>query len=330
MFFRFFHFSREGLASCSLLLLLAACFSAGPVAAQSDAGFPNKTVRLIVTFPPGGSADLVGRAVAKGLQDIWGQAVVVENRPGASGLIGAEIVARAAPDGTTLFMGTQGPIVVMPFLRDKMPYDALTDLTPIAMTGATPNVLVVGSQSPYKTFKDFIAAAKARPGALDYASSGRGDSHHMAMEHMMKVTGVKLNDIPYKGGAPAVLAVLSGEVQATWIAVSTALPHIRSGKLIGLAVSTLERRPQIPDIPTVAEQGFPGYDYSFWSGVVGPGKMSAALVKKIETDVKAVVTSASYLEQMEKLGNRPRFEPADQFSKIIREESARNKATLSP
>ncbi len=241
MLFRSFHFSREGLASSGLLLLLAACFSAAPAAAQSAAGFPNKLVRLIVAFPPGGNGELVGRTLAKGLQGIWGQTVIVETRPGADGIIAAEIVVRAPPDGTTLLLTAAGPINIAPFLHEKMSYNPLVDLTPIAMMGANPLILVVNGQSPHKTFKELMAAAKARPGALDYASGGRGGAHHMMMESMMKATGTKFNEIPYKGGGPAMLAVLAGEVQAAWVAVSTALPHIKSGKLLGLALSTQER-----------------------------------------------------------------------------------------
>ena len=175
-----------------------------------------------------------------------------------------------------------------------------------------------------------IAAAKAKPGALDYASSGKGESHHMMMEYMMKATGTRFNEIPYKGGAPALLAVTSGEVQAAWLAVSTALPFIRSGQLLGLAVSTQERVSQVPEIPSVAEQGFPGFDFSFWMGVMGPAKMPAALTKKIETDVLTVVNSPAYREVIGKMGSLPKYESFEQFSRTVRETYARNKATLTP
>lgn len=312
------------------LLLLAGCLSSGAAMAQGDASFPGKQVKVIVTFPPGGAGDLIGRAIAKGLQGVWNQTVIVENQAGASGSIGAEQTVRAAPDGTTLFLASPGVLTVLPFMREKLPYDPLVDLAPIAMTVVIPNILVVGAQSQHKTFKDLVAAAKARPGALDYASSGRGESHHMMMEYMMKATGTKLNEIPYKGGAPALLAVMTGEVQAAWLAVSTALPFIKSGQLIGLAVSTQDRVPQMPDIPSVAEQGFPGFNFSFWMGVMGPAKMPAALIKRIEADVQTVVRSAEYREVVGRLGNLPLFESTDQFSKTIRDTYARNKATLVP
>ncbi len=331
MLFRSFHFSRESLASRGLLLLLAACFSVGPAAAQSEAGFPNKTVRLIIAFPPGGAADSLARVLAKGLQDIWGQPVIVQSHPGASGMIAAEITVRASPDGTTLALASGGPIIVMPFMLEKMSYNPLVDLTPIAMAVTIPNILVVGGQSPHKTFKDLMAAAKARPGALDYASNGRGDSVYMQMEYLMKATGTKFNEIPYKGGAPSLLAVLAGEVQVSWMAVSTALPHIKSGKLLGLVVNTPERMSQVPDIPTTAELGFSGIDLSYnWMGVLGPAKMPAALIKKIEADIQTVVSSPSFREQIGKMGNLPLYESAEQFSKTIREGYVRSKAILSP
>ena len=300
------------------------------VKAQGEMNYPSRPVKLMVTFPPGGAGDMTGRAVARGLQAIWNQAVVVENIPGGAGSIAAEMVVRAAPDGNVLFLSSAGPTAVLPFIREKLNYDPLVDLTPIAMTVSIPNILVVSSKSNFKTFKEFIATAKSTPGGLNYASSGRGESHHMMMEYLMKATGIQLNEIPYKGGAPAVLAVSAGEVHAAWLAVSTALPLIRSGQLTGLAVSTQERVPQIPEIPSVSEQGFPGFDFSFWMGVMGPAKMSAALVKKIEADVRTVILSDAYKDAMGKMGSVARFEGQEQFSKTLKDTYNRNKETLSP
>ena len=299
------------------------------VNAQGEVNYPNRPVKLMVTFPPGGAGDMTGRAVARGLQAIWNQAVVVENVPGGAGSIAAEMVVRAAPDGNVLFLSSAGPTAVLPFIRDKLTYDPLVDLTPIAMTVSIPNILVVSSKSNFKTFKEFVATAKSTPGGLNYASSGRGESHHMMMEYLMKATGIKLNEIPYKGGAPAVLAVSAGEVHAAWLAVSTALPLIRSGQLIGLAVSTQERVSQIPEIPSVSEQGFPGFDFSFWMGVMGPAKMPAALVKKIESDLRTVILSESYKEAIGKMGSVARFEGQEQFSKTLKDTYNRNKEALS-
>jgi tripartite-type tricarboxylate transporter receptor subunit TctC len=321
--------SSKAFVYCCRLLCLVAGLAAGAAQAQTEQSFPSKTVRIVVGFPPGGAADTVGRTLAKGLQGVWGQAVVVENLPGAAGSLAAERVVRAAPDGTTLYFTAEGPLAVLPFLRDKLPYDPLTDLTPLAMTTVIPNILVVGANSRHKTFKELVAAAKAAPGALNYASSGKGESHMMAMEFMMAATGTRFNEIPYKGGAPALLAVTTGEVQAAWVAVSTALPFLKSGQLIALAVSTRERVPQVPDIPSVAELGYPGSDFSFWMGLLGPANMPPAIVKKLETDIQTVVNSSAYRDAVRQMGSLPRFESKEQFSKTIRDTYVRNQTTLA-
>jgi tripartite-type tricarboxylate transporter receptor subunit TctC len=299
-----------------------------PLAAHADT-YPSRAVKLVVTYSAGGAFDYIGRLLAKGLQDLWGQPVVIENKPGASGVIGADQVARAAPDGLTLLIGSAGPIVVVPFLRDNLPYDPLADFTPISVTAIMPNVLVVNAKSPYKTFDELIADAKARPGMIDYASSGKGDSHHMTMEHMMRATGVKFNEIPYKGGAPAALAVASGEVQAAWLAPSTALPLI-PGQVRPLAVSTLERISSFPDIPTVAERGYPGFEVIYWIGVMGPANMPPAIVAKLQADLRKVASTDSYKESILKTGNELRFNTADEYTAIIRADYDRNKKTLAP
>lgn len=324
------HAHRRGLLRCLVPLALLGVIASSQAQSQGEGAFPTRPVKLVVTFPPGGAGDLTGRAVAKGLSALWGQTVIVENAAGASGAIGAEAVVRAQPDGHTLLLGTAGPITVLPFLRDKMPYDPLTDLQPIANTVNIPNVLVVNSKLPYKTLSDFLATARARPGGLDYASSGRGESHHMMMEHMMRVTGVRLNEIPYKGGAPAALAVASGDVQAAWLAISTAQPMLRSGQLAALAVSTRDRVAQLPDVPTMAEQGFPAYDYSNWMGIMGPARMPSALVRRIESDLQKVVATVDFSEAVAKMGSVARFESQEQFTRLIRESHARHKAMLAP
>ena len=317
---------RGALLLAASLGLVALC---GPVAAQ-EANWPSRPVKLIVTFPPGGAGDFAGRTLGKGLGALWNQAVVVDNQPGAAGSIGAEALVRAAPDGQVLLLGTATETSVLPFIRDKLGYDPLTDMTPIAMTVRMPHMLVVAAQSPHKNVKALLAAATAKPGALDYASAGKGGSHHLLMEYMMKATGSKFNEIPYKGGAQALLAVSAGEVQAAWVAESTALPLVRSGKLQGLAVSTAERVPQAPEIPSFAEQGYPGFDHSFWMGLFGPARLPAPLVKKIEADLAKVVASESYRDSMDKMGTIALFESQERFARTVRDNYFRNKATLRP
>ena len=299
-------------------------------AQQVLAGFPSRPVKLIVPYPPGGAGDLIARSLGAGLQNIWGKAVGIENQAGASGIIAVETTVRAQPDGTTLVLVSPTPTTVLPFMMDKLPYDPLKDLAPVAINGAIPNILVVSGKSATKTFAEFIAAAKAKPGSLDYASSGKGQSHHMMMEYMMRATGTKLNDIPYKGGAPALVAVMGGEVQAAWVAVSTALPLMRSGQLRGLAMSTEERFAPVPDVPTVAEQGAPGFNYTFWMGIMTSAKTPPALVKKMDVDIKTVFDGEAYRDSIRKTGNLLRYESSEQFGKTIRDEYARNKAILAP
>jgi len=315
-------------------LLCGAALQAGVADAVAqpapDSAWPARPVKLIVTFPPGGAGDFAGRTLGKGLSGLWNQAVVVDNQPGAAGSIGAEALVRAAPDGYVLLLGTATETSVLPFIRDKLAYDPLTDMTPIAMTVRMPHMLVVAANSPYKSVKALMAAAAARPGALDYASAGKGGSHHLLMEFTMKATNTRFNEIPYKGGAQALVAVSAGEVQAAWVAVATALPLVRGGKLQGLAVSTAERVPQAADIPSFAEQGFPGFDHSFWMGLLGPARMPPALVRKIEGDLQKVVASEPYRESMDRMGTIGLFEPQEKFARTIRDNYQRNKATLKP
>jgi tripartite-type tricarboxylate transporter receptor subunit TctC len=328
------HFARPSgsISRRQLSVFLAGTLCAGAAVAQSESGFPSKTVRLVVPFPAGGAGDQSGRELAKGLQSLWGQTVVVDNLVGAAGSIGADAVVRSVADGHTLVYLPAGVPTVLPFLREKMSFDPLVDLLPIAMTTSFPNVLVVPAQSPYKSFKDLIATAKAKPGAIDYASSGRGESHHMLMEYLMAATGTKFNEIPYKGGAPALLAVAAGEVQVAWIAVATAGPFLKSGRLMALAVNMPSRVSQFPEVPSVDELGYPelSQQQSTWMGVMGPAKIPTAVARKISLDIQKVVNSAGYRETMDRIGAIPRYESMEQFSAMIRNLYARNKATLAP
>jgi len=309
---------------------VAGAQSGGQTAAQAVAGFPSRPVKFVVPYPAGGAGDLIARSLGAGLQNIWGKAVVIENQAGASGIIAVETGVRAQPDGTTMVLISTTQTTVLPFIMDKLPYDPLRDLAPVSIIGAIPNILVVSAKSPYKTLADLVAAAKAKPGALDYASSGKGQSHHMMMEYMMRATGSNLNAIPYKGGAPALVAVMGGEVQAAWIAVSTALPLLKNGQLRGLAMSTEERFAPVPDVLTVSEQGYPGFNYNFWMGITVSSKTPAAIVKKMDVDVKAIFDSEAYRDSIRKTGNLLRYEGNEQFTKTIRDEYARNKAILAP
>ena len=305
--------------------IAAACalVSGATVHAQT---FPDRPVKLLVAFPPGGATDTIGREVAKGLNAIWGQAVVIDNKPGAGGMIAAAETARAKPDGHTLFLATDGSVVAIPILQEKVPYNPLTDLSPIALVGGIPLILVANHSLKVKTLADFVALAKSKPEGIDYASSGIGASHHLSMESLQRATGTKLHHIIYKGGAPALQAVLAGEVGVSWVAVSTALPHIQAGKLVPLAIGSLERSPLLANVPTVAELGYPGFEAGNWVGIIGPKDMDPAMVRKIRGDLMKVVASPGYRERLVSQGNEVRSSTSEEFSKRIHEEYARNKS----
>lgn len=312
-----------------ILGLMMLCLSLG-ASAQSPGTFPQGTVRIVITLPPGGATDLIAREIAKGLQEMWGHPVIVESKPGASGIVGTEFVTKAAPDGHTLLLISSTALVSTPFLYDKVPYNSLTDLKPISMVAAVPNVLVVHPQLRVSTLKDFIAAAKARPGSLNYATSGKGESNHIAMEALQKAADARLTEIPYRGGAPAVVALLAGEVQASWLAVSTAMPHLKSGKLLALAVSSPERAPQLPDIPSVIELGYSAFEAAFNVGILGPGGLTPALTAKIQQDIQTVARSAAYRERVLASGNLVMASTSEEFSKLLQTDMVRYRNILAP
>lgn len=299
-----------------------------PAATLADPAYPSRPVKLIVAYPPGASHDIIGRELASGLQQIWGQAVIVDNKAGASGMIGAEATARAAPDGLTLLLASDSTIVVLPFLTQKMTYNPLTDLEPIGLVSSISLILVANPSLEVKTLNEFIAAAKARPG-LDYASGGVGAAHHIAMELLQRATGIKLNQIPYKGGAPALQDVLAGHVPVTWAGLWNAMPHVQSGKLIALAVGGPERSPLSPNVPTVAELGYPDFNSDVWFGIMAPTGISPALVKKIQTDLQTVVRSPQYRDRVVGIGNRVLTSTSEEFAKRIQTEYTRNKALFA-
>lgn len=304
------------------------CLPLGALA-QSGHPFPQTTVRIVITLPAGGATDLIARELAKGLQETWAQPVIVESKPGASGIIGTEFVTRAAPDGHTLLLISSTALVASSFLYDKVPYNLLTDLKPISMVAAVPNVLVVNPQLKVSNLKEFVAAAKTKPGAINYAISGKGESNHIAMEALQRAANIRLTEIPYRGGAPAVVALLAGEVQASWLAVSTAMPHIKSGKLVALAVSTSERAPQLADVPSVVELGFTAFEAAFNVGILGPGGMSPALTAKIQNDIQTAARSAAFRAHVMASGNIAMASSSEEFSKLLQTDLVRYRSILT-
>ena len=275
-----------------LLAFLFLCCSALANAQQ----FPTRPVRMVVGFAPGGGTDIIARLVSQKLSERWGQPVVVENRTGASGNIGAEIVARAAPDGYTLLTAFSSH--ASNAALSKLSFDITKDFSSITQIASGPAVVIANPAVPGKTLAGMIAYAKAHPGSVKYGSSGVGTPVHLAGELMQQMTGAQMLHVPYKGIAPAMTAILAGDIHISFATPLSALGHLKSGKLVGLAVAAPSRFPTLPDVPTAAEAGLPGYEVDFWYGLLGPAGMPAALVERIQRDVAAALTAPETKESL--------------------------------
>ncbi|MBX3665891.1 MAG: tripartite tricarboxylate transporter substrate binding protein [Burkholderiales bacterium] len=304
-------------------ITLIGCGLAGAAFAQSAANYPAKPVRFIAPFPPGGSTDLLARLVAQKLTESWGQQVIVENRGGAAGTIGVELAARAAPDGYTLVMGHVGTFGVNPTLYPKLPYDAIRDFAPVTVLATVPNAMAVHPSLPVKTARDFIALAKARPGELLYASGGSGSASHLAGEYFKLLTKINMVHVPYKGTAPAMTSMISGETTMTITGMVALGPHIKSSRLKLLGVATLKRLPIAPDVPTIHESGAPGYDANQWYGVLTQAAVPRDIVNKLHADIVKVMARADVRDRLAADGAEAVANTPEQFAAHIKAEIAR-------
>lgn len=284
--------------SRALLALAVACIAAG-AGAQQD--YPNKPVRLVVPFAPAGAADILGRILSEKLGAVYGQTIVVDNKPGASGHVGAQIVAKAPGDGYTLMVGTIGIHAAYASYR-KLAYDPAAELQPVMIFGESPNVVVVAANSPYRTFADLHADAKANPGKINYATAGAGSSVHMVTALYELMGGTRMTHVPYKGSGPALIDVMGGQVTVMFDNMSSSMPHIQSGKLRALAVTSAARHPRLPNVPTIAESGVAGYAGTSWWTLAAPRSTPAALVEKLNRDATRVMTTPEVTAQLDKLG----------------------------
>jgi tripartite-type tricarboxylate transporter receptor subunit TctC len=289
-----------------------------PGAAWAQA-YPTKAVHMIISFPPGSATDIVGRIVAQKLSEYWGQPVVAENRGGAGGTIASGIVAKAAPDGYTLLIDSSGH-AVSPSFYAKLPYDVLKDFVEIAPFAGQPNVLVVAPGSKIKSVADLIAEAKANPGKIDFASAGIGSGTHLNLEKFKLATGIEVTHIPYKGTPEVITDLLGGRVEYYFAPISAALSMIRDGKLRAIAVSSAKRSSSLPDVPTIAESGVPGFEFTLWFGLWGPAGMPANLVDKISKDVHRALADPGVRDRLAKLGNDTMNMTPPQFSQFVHQE----------
>ncbi len=314
---------RQSLLRATVMLAgLAAIALAQPAAAQAPA-YPTKAIRLVVPFPPGGATDILARNVAQKLSETWGQSVVVDNRPGAGGNIGSELVAKAAPDGYTLEMGTVGTHAINASLYSKMPYDHVKDFAPIILVAGVPNVLVVNPSLPVNSVQELIAYAKANPGKLNFASSGPGTSIHLSGELFKVMAGVQMTHVPYKGSAPALQDLLGGQVQLMFDNLPPSLPQIKGGKLRALAVTSLTRAPALPDVPTIAESGLPGFEASSWFGILAPAGTPPAIIAKVNAEVAKWLASPEGKDKLVAIGANAGGGSPEDFARHIQAETAK-------
>jgi tripartite-type tricarboxylate transporter receptor subunit TctC len=286
--------------------------------AQSD--YPTKPVRLIIGFPPGGSTDIVGRITALKLSERLGQQVIVDNRGGAGGTIGADIAAKAAPDGYTLTVGTTSTHAVAAGAYSKLPYDPVRHFAPISLVAITPYLLVVNPQVPANTLAELVALAKSQPGKLNYASAGNGSTTHLAMEMLKDAARINLVHIPYKGNAPADVAILANEVQSVFGSMPALLQNVKANKLRALAVGTSRRSPALPDVATVAELGYPGFEAALWLGILAPSGTPQPVIERLNRELTAIVATPDFRTLMDKNGAEPISNTPDQFAAMIRAE----------
>ncbi len=302
-----------------ILVVLTAFFLTSVAAA---AEFPTKPIKLVVPFPPGGAVDALGRLVGQKTSEILGQPIVIDNRAGAAGSIGTDVVAKSTPDGYTLLMGSTSSLSVIPNLQ-KVSYDPIKDFTPVSLVAYIPHVLVINNDVPAKTLAQFIAYAKANPGKLSYASSGNGTPHQIAVEMFKKMAGVFIVHIPYKGTAPGLTDLMSGQVALMSVELSTALPYIKAQKIRPLALLAPNRSTFAPDIPTAAQAGLPGLDITSWYGVVAPAGINRETLNILGTAIAKAVKSPDLNEKILGMGATPVGDTPEEFNVFMRKESAK-------
>jgi tripartite-type tricarboxylate transporter receptor subunit TctC len=315
---------RSCVFAASFYLIITHAWSAAPARAPDDGSiYPTKPIRLVVPSAPGGGTDIVARLIGQGLQDAWGQTVVVDNRGGAGGIPGVAMVAKnSAPDGYTMLLGSNGHLSFAPAIRPNLPFDPQKDLTPVSLVASQPFVIAVGGSVPVNSIKELVALAKAKPNALSYGSGGTGTASHLGTELLQLTSGMKLLHIPYKGTGPGMTALLAGEIQVLVVGLATVLPYMKTknDKLKVLATMGGKRAAVAPDLPTVAESGFPGFDFDVWYGMVYPGGTPRAIVLKANTEINKLLKSRIVRERFTGVGLEPSGSTPEEFRDLIRRE----------
>ena len=307
---------KKLLQCCAAAVLVLAA----PALAIAQGAYPTKPIRLIVAFPPGGSTDIVARLVGQKLSERLGQQVIIDNRGGAGGMIGTELAARSPADGYTLTMGTTSTHVIAPAAYPTVKYDPVKDFVPLTLVASTPYLLVLNPSVPAKTLKDFVGLMKSQPGKLNYASAGAGSTTHLAMEMLKIASATDIVHVPYNGNGPAGTAVLGGQVQALFGSMPAVLPQAKAGKVRPIAVGTTKRSPALPDVPTVAEQGYPGFEVSLWLGFFAPKGTPAPIVSRLTNELTSIAKSPEMNEQFERNGASPLTTSQAELTKLMKSE----------
>jgi tripartite-type tricarboxylate transporter receptor subunit TctC len=302
------------------LILAAALSVAGIASAQT---FPAKPIRIVVPFPPGGPADILARTIGQSLSEAWGQQVIVDNRAGAGGNIGSEIVAKAPPDGYTLLMGFVGTHAINASLYRDMPFDPVRDFEPVGLVAMVTIILVVHPSLPVKSLREMIALAKARPGDLTFGSPGNGTPQHLAGELFNTMTGVKTSHVPYKGAVPALTDLLGGRLSMIFSSMPPALPHVKTGKLRAIGVTSANRSPAAPDVPTLAQSGLPGYEVINWYGLLAPATTSKAIIGRVNVEATRIMNLPAVKERLAAQGAETYTSTPEQFADYIKTETAK-------
>ena len=291
--------------------------------------YPAKPIRMVVHFPAGGPTDLVARMLGQKFTEAWGQQVIVDNRPGANGIVGVETVVRAAPDGYALLFATGGSMSIAPALGVKLPYNVFTDLAPISLVVINPQILVLHPSLPANSVRELIKLSKSKPGQINYASVGPGSPQHLGVEMLKAMTGIDMVHIPYKGTAPAITDVLAGHVSLMFNSMPSVLQYVKSGRLKGIAVGSARRSPAAPEIPTVAESGVPGFQYVTWYGLLGPAALPKDVISKLNAETVRALRDKEVAQRLTREGAEPAPTTSDEFSKFMRAEYDQWKKTIA-
>lgn len=307
----------------SLALLCACCYSLAPAAETKNQAYPTKPIRMICPSAPGGTTDLTARLVAQKLTEAWGRQVVVDNRPGSGGVIGTELVAKSAPDGYTLLLGTITSHAINPALNKRLNFDPIKDFSAVSLVVSSPQLLAVNPSVPARSVKELVALAKSKPGQLNYGSAGSGNSSHLVVELFKGATGINVVHVPYKGSGPAMAAVISNEVQMIITGVVALSSHLKSGRLRGMAVTSAKRAPAFPDLPTLMESGIENFDVSSWFGVFVPAQTPKPIISKLNDEIRKMLSDAEVQKRIVDSGADPASSSPEEFTAFVRSELAR-------